>query len=297
MSKDRKIIIIVGPTASGKSALGVALAKKFGGEIISADSRQIYRGLEISSGAVNKKEAGGIPHHLLGVANPKKTFTVSEYKKLARKKMEEIWGRNKLPILVGGTGLYIRAAVDGLVIPEVKPNPKLRRELEKKSVSELSLILKKKDVRRWREIDRKNPRRLIRAIEIATALGKVPAIRMNPLAAEVLFLGIRKEGKMLESAIGKRVSKMIQEGLIAETKKLAEIGVPERKIREFGFEYSNTLDFIGGKIGSKPELIDRIVKSTLDYAKRQMTWFGKDERIIWVRNKQEAMREMKEFLA
>ena len=155
MSKNKKLIVIAGTTASGKSALGIALAKKFGGEIISADSRQIYRGLKIGSGAVSKKEVSDIPHYLLSVANPKKTFTVSQYKKLARKKMEEIWKRNKLPIIVGGTGLYIRAAVDGLVIPEVKPNPKLRRELEKKSVSELSLILKKKDVRRWREIDKK----------------------------------------------------------------------------------------------------------------------------------------------
>ncbi|MEK7169561.1 MAG: tRNA (adenosine(37)-N6)-dimethylallyltransferase MiaA [Patescibacteria group bacterium] len=296
MSKERKIIIIAGPTASGKSALGITLAKKFGGEIISADSRQIYKGLEIGSGAVNKKEAGGIPHYLINVTNPKKTFAVSEYKRLARKKMETIWKKKKLPILVGGTGLYIRAAVDGLVIPDVKPNPKLRRKLEKKSVSELSLILKKKDVRRWREIDQKNPRRLVRAIEIAMALGKVPAIKINPLAAEVLFLGIRKEGKMLESAVRKRVAKMVREGLVAETKKLAKAGVPERKIREFGFEYSNILAFIGGEIASKPELIDKIAKSTRDYAKRQMTWFKKDGRIIWVKNRKAALDSVRKFL-
>ncbi|MEK7505975.1 MAG: tRNA (adenosine(37)-N6)-dimethylallyltransferase MiaA [Patescibacteria group bacterium] len=292
----RKLIIVVGPTASGKSALAIAFARKYNGEVISADSRQVYKGLEIGSGAVSKKEARNIPHHLIGIINPKRTFTVSEYKRLARNKMEAIWKKGKLPILVGGTGLYIRAAVDGLVIPDVKPNPKLRRKLEKKSVSELSLILKKKDVRRWREIDQKNPRRLVRAIEIAMALGKVPAIKINPLAAEVLFLGIRKEGKMLESAVRKRVAKMVREGLVAETKKLAKAGVPERKIREFGFEYSNILAFIGGEIASKPELIDKIAKSTRDYAKRQMTWFRKDNRIIWIRNRQEAIIKINKFL-
>jgi tRNA dimethylallyltransferase len=292
----KKIVIVVGPTASGKSALGIALAKRFGGEVVSADSRQVYRGLEIGSGAISKKEANGIPHHLLGIVNPKKTFTVSEYRKMARKEIEAIWKREKLPILVGGTGLYIRAAVDGLVIPDVKPNPKLRKTLERMSVDELSNVLKKKDLRRWKEIDRKNPRRLIRAIEIATALGKVPALKMDPLAAEVLFLGVRKERKALESSVRKRVGNMVRGGLIAETKKLAKAGVSERKIREFGFEYSNALDFIEGKTGSKQELTDKIVKSTLDYSKRQMTWFGKDRRITWVKNGREALDSVRKFL-
>ncbi len=290
------MIVIVGPTASGKSSLAITLAKRFNGEIISADSRQVYRGLEIGSGAVTEKEMGNVPHHLIGFVNPKKVFTVAEYKRKARKEIKRIWKKNKIPILVGGTGLYIRAAVDGLVIPEVKPNLRLRKMLERKPISELSQILKKMDGRRWREIDKKNPRRLIRAIEIAAALGKVPELRMDPLKAGVLSLGISKNREDLRKAVRMRVRKMIRQGLIKETKKLIQAGVKEDKIREFGFEYSDTLDFITGKIGSKAELVESIVKNTLKYAKRQMTWFKREERIMWVKDQGKAMREIKKFM-
>ena len=227
---NKKLIVVVGPTASGKSALAIKLAKRFNGEIISADSRQIYRGLEIGSGMVTKKDMSGIPHHLLGIANPKKVFTVSHYKKLARKEMDNIWKINKLPIMVGGTGLYIRAAVDGLVIPEVKPNPKLRRELDRKTVLELSRTLKKMDIRRWREIDRKNPRRLIRAIEIATALGKVPKQKMNPIKSDILFLGVRKDKEEIKRLIYKRLISRLKHGMIAEVKGLHREGLPWKRL-------------------------------------------------------------------
>lgn len=296
MSNKKKLIVIVGPTASGKSSLAIKLAKKYNGEIISADSRQVYKGLKIGSGVVTKKEMAGIPHHLIGIANPKRVFTVSDYKKLARKELDKIWKRSKLPIIVGGTGLYIRAAVDGLVIPEVKPNPKLRENLEKKTTVRLSQMLEKIDLRRWKDIDKNNPRRLIRAIEIATVLGKVPKQKMNPIKADILFLGIKKDRDILELAIRKRVGKMIKNGLIAETAKLRRDGVSDKRIGEFGFEYSSAFDLINGKIISKSELLNRMTKFTLDYAKRQMTWFRRDNRIIWVRNKQEAMRKMKEFM-
>jgi len=296
MSNNKKIIVITGPTASGKSVLAIHLAKRYNGEIISADSRQIYKGLKIGSGAVTKKEMSGIPHHLIGIANPKKTFTVSDYKKLARKELGKIWKRNKLPIMVGGTGLYIRAVVDGLVIPEVKPNLKLRKELDNKTVAELSQTLKKMDLRRWKEIDRQNPRRLIRAIEIATILGKVPKLKTEPLEAETLFLGVKKEGKEFKSKVQRRVGEMIKAGLVTETQRLVKLGVPEKKMREFGFEYSSALDFIGGKMGSKFELSEKITKLTLDYAKRQMTWFKKDGRIQWVMSSKEALDSARKFL-
>jgi tRNA dimethylallyltransferase len=292
---NNKLIVIVGPTASGKSALAIDIARRFGGEIISADSRQIYRGLEIGSGKITKKEMAGVPHHLLGIADPKNIFTASQYQKMARQEFNKIWSNGKLPILVGGTGFYIRAAVDGIVIPEVKPNQKLRKKLEGRSTAELSEILEKKDRRRWEEIDRKNPRRLIRAIEIADALGKVPKLKSNPLKTEVLFLGITKTKTTLEKLIKRRVRKMIDTGLAQETQALIKKRVPKRKIREFGFEYADTLDFLEGKTNNK-ELARKITGDSLKYAKRQMTWFKKDKRIRWVGNRREALDSSRNFL-
>jgi tRNA dimethylallyltransferase len=164
-----KILVILGQTAVGKSNLAVRLAKKFNGEIISADSRQVYKGLDIGTGKITKKEMGDVPHFLLDVVSPKRKFSVSQYKKLADKAIKHILGKHKTPIIVGGTGFYIQAIVDNLVLPEVKPDLKLRKKLEKKSTEELVKILKKLDSERAREIDTKNPRRLIRAIEIARA--------------------------------------------------------------------------------------------------------------------------------
>ncbi|MGC9611222.1 MAG: tRNA (adenosine(37)-N6)-dimethylallyltransferase MiaA [Minisyncoccia bacterium] len=289
---NNKLIVIVGPTASGKSALAIGIARRFGGEIISADSRQIYKGLEIGSGKVTKKETLGVSHHLLGIISPKSTFTASQYQKIARLELKKMWDKGKLPILVGGTGFYIRAAVDGIVIPEVKPNIRLRKKLEDKSVLELSVILKKKDLRRWKEIDRRNPRRLIRSIEIAESLGKVPKLESNPLKADVLFIGITKNKSVLGKLIKRRVRKMIEKGLVGETQALIK-KIPDRKIREFGFEYADTLDFLEGKIRTKKELIKKITGDSLKYAKRQMTWFEKDKRIHWVKNEREALRFIK----
>src|SRR3989344_5362132 len=160
------LIVILGPTTSGKTDLSMKLAKRFGGEIVSADSRQVYHRLNIGSGKITNKEMQGIPHYLLGVASPKRKFTVAHYQKLAMSAIKKIQAKGKIPLLVGGSGLYIQSVVDGIVIPEVKPNWKLRQQLEKKSVEELFLMLKNLDPLRSRNIDHKNPRRLIRAIEI-----------------------------------------------------------------------------------------------------------------------------------
>ena len=180
------IIAILGKTATGKSDLAVLLAKKWDGEVISADSRQIYRGLDLGTGKITKREMKGIPHHLLDIADSKKQFSVSEYKNLADKTIGEIISRGKLPIICGGTGLYIDAVLKNIVVPEVPPNKKLRKELEKKTVPQLFVILKKLDSRRAKEIDANNPRRLIRAIEIATALGSIPLLEVSPPKFNVL---------------------------------------------------------------------------------------------------------------
>src|SRR3989344_8669425 len=185
MIPNSKVVVILGPTATGKSALAVKLAKKLarhkwggfnGAEIISADSRQIYKGLDIGTGKITEKEMAGVPHHLLDVVTPKRRFTVVEYQTLAREKIAEIFSRGHLPIICGGTGFYISALVDGTVLPDVPPNPKLRAHLKKETSETLFNMLLKLDPRRAKTIDPKNSRRLIRAIEIVKALGKVPPL-------------------------------------------------------------------------------------------------------------------------
>ncbi len=291
----KKLLVIVGPTASGKSALAVAVAKKLDGEIISADSRQIYRGLEIGSNYPTKTELKAIPHHLVGFVDPKKTFTVAEYQAKARRTIRSIWRRRKLPILVGGTGFYIQAVVDGIVMPEVPPDETLRRKLETRSTGELADILRQKDKKRWETIDRRNPRRLIRAIEIAKALGKVPALQLNPMPAEVVMIGIDPEKNILKKAVEKRSRAMIQRNFIREVEALLQDGIKEEKIRELGFEYQIALRYLKGEIKSKRELVDAITKMTLKYVKRQMTWFKRDQRIHWSRDKKEAFDYARKF--
>lgn len=312
----------MGPTASGKSDLAVAIAKKFSGkggsEIISADSRQIYKGLDIGTGKVpherhvtsDKKQEyfyKGIRHNLLDVANPKQTFTVAQYQKLARAAMEDIWRRGKLPILCGGTGLYIDAVVNGIVIPEVKPNKNLRKKLERKTTKELFTILQKLDAKRAANIDKQNPRRLIRAIEIAKSLGKVPTLKTKPLKAHVIKIGIKKDNAVLKKSIEKRLFRRLGDGMIEEVKKLQRDGLPWQRLEDLGLEYRYVSRFLRdqARIDAKltlsntekkrlaqtlkQEMIATLKKEIWHYAKRQITWFKKDKNIIWVKNKKEAL--------
>ena len=277
MESKRKIIVILGPTASGKSALAVKIAKKFNGEIISADSRQVYKRLDIGTGKITKKEMGGIPHHCISIVSPKKIFTVVDFKKCADKAIEEIFAKNKTPIIVGGTGLYIQAVVDNIVLPEVKPNWKLRKELEKKTTEEMFAMLKKLDPKRAKNIDAKNPRRLIRAIEIAKTLGKIPNLAVKPPSWEFLQIGVRLPNEILKKNIEKRIKKMLKDGLVAETKKLRNPpnggGLSWKRIYELGFEYKYPALFLQKKI-SKDEMLSKMLIENWQYAKRQMTWFS-----------------------
>jgi len=295
-----KLIVIVGPTASGKSELAVKVAKRFNGEVISADSRQVYKGMDIGTGKITKKETHGIPHHLLDVASPKKIFTVTQCRKLALKAIDKILKRGKLPILCGGTGFYIQAVVDGLVIPEVPPDWKLRKKLEKKSVEELYQILKKLDPRRAKTIDKKNPRRLIRAIEIVKKTGKsVPALEMQPLSYPILIIGIKKSPDELKKLIEKRLAKRLKQGMISEVKKLHNSGVSWKRLEDFGLEYRWLSRYLRTPDVRKLETIGLLIgllqKDIEHFAKRQMTWFKKDKRIRWVKNYQEAEELIKKF--
>ncbi|MEK7669342.1 MAG: tRNA (adenosine(37)-N6)-dimethylallyltransferase MiaA [Patescibacteria group bacterium] len=286
-NKKTKIIVIVGPTSSGKSDIAVALAKKFKGEIISADSRQVYKGLDIGTGKITKKEMRGVPHHLLDVCSPKKRFTASDFNKLAQKAIKEIIARKKIPIICGGTGFYIDALLGDKQIPEVPPNPKLRKILEKKTVEELFKILKKLDLVRASNIDVKNPRRLVRAIEICEAIGKVPKLQIQNSKSEIrnkfkiIKIGIKISNEELKKRINKRIDKWFKMGLLKEVKNLHKNGLSWKRMGEIGLEYKIVASYLQNKI-SKEEMILRMQTETYQYAKRQMTWFKRDKNIVWI---------------
>jgi len=288
--------VILGHTASGKSALAVKIAKKINGEIISADSRQVYKGLDIGSGKITKKEMGGIPHYCLDIVSPKKIFTVVDFKKCAEKAIEKIFAKNKIPIIVGGTGLYIQAIVDNIILPEVKPNWKMRKELEKKTTEEMFKMLKKLDPERARNIDAKNPRRLIRAIEIAKKLGKTPKLKsMSRRDLDIRQIGIKLPDEILKKNIEKRIKKMLKGGLVDEIKKLRKSGLSWKRIYELGFEYKYPALFLQGEI-SKDEMLSKMLIENRQYAKRQMTWFKRDKRINWISKEKQAEKLIKKFL-
>ena len=178
----KKVIVVVGPTASGKSSYAVKLARSIGGEGVSADSRQVYKGLDVGTGKITRKEMRGVPHHLLDVVSPKKVFTAHDFVERGQAAIESILNRGKTPIICGGTGFYIDALLGRMPLPNVPPNPALRARLEKKSASQLFAMLQKIDSRRAKNIDRHNPVRLVRAIEIAKALGKVPTAKEQGVA-------------------------------------------------------------------------------------------------------------------
>lgn len=275
----RKIIIVLGQTATGKSDLAVDIAKMFNGEIVSADSRQVYKELNIGSGKITKKEMRGIPHYLLDVANPKRKFSVAQYKKLADKKIKEIHKKNKLPIIVGGSGFYIQSIVSGFILPEVKPNYTLREKLEKKSVKKLFEILKKLDKQRANKIEKDNPRRLIRAIEIIKTLGKVPKLKTNPKYT-TLQIGLRLSEKTLKEKIHKRLFARIKKGMVVEIKKLHLQKLSWKRIESFGLEYRLIALYLQNKI-SKKEMLSKLETEIWHFAKKQMRWFKKDKEIKW----------------
>ncbi|HVS79539.1 MAG TPA: tRNA (adenosine(37)-N6)-dimethylallyltransferase MiaA [Candidatus Paceibacterota bacterium] len=273
------IIAIVGPTAAGKSDIAVRIAKAIGGEVVSADSRQIYKGLDIGSGKITPRETRGVPHYMLDVADPKRTFTVAQYQKQALKEIARILKRGKIPVLVGGTGLYIQAIIDGVTFPEVKPNAKLRKKLEGKSAAELAAILKKLDKKRYLEIDIHNPRRLVRAIEIAKALGSVPPIKKTSDFTPLL-IGIRLDDEILKKKIHARLLKRMKVGMVAEAKRLHAEGLSYKRMDSLGLEYRYLAAFLQKKL-SKEEMIEQLSNAIWHYAKRQITWFKKDKRIKW----------------
>lgn len=268
-----KIIVIVGPTASGKSDLAVKIAKERNGEIISADSRQVYKGLDIGSGKITKREMRGVPHFLLDVANPRKTFTVADFKKLGAQAIDDILSRGKLPIIVGGTGFYIDTLVYDLDLPEVPPNKILREKLEKQPTEKLFEELQKLDPERAEEIDAKNKVRLIRAIEIAKAIGKTPKNKKSS-KFDIEWIIVDWPDEVLKERIHARLLKRISAGMINEAKKLHISGLSYKRMEELGLEYRYMAKFLKGEI-TREEMLRELETKIWQYAKRQRTWFKK----------------------
>jgi len=304
------LIVILGPTASGKTALSIKLAKKFSGEVVSSDSRQVYKGMDIGSGKITKKEMRGVPHYLLDVANPKKRFTVSQYQKLALKSIKKIHQSSKIPFLVGGSPFYINSVVDGTVIPEVKPNWKLRRKLEKLTVKQMFEKLEKIDPVRAKTIDQHNPRRLLRALEIVlTTKRPVPQFSAQGGPASgwnTLKIGIKKSPVELKTAIHKRLLKRLKnDKMINEIKNLRKT-LSWKRLEEFGLEYRATAQYLQNKI-TWQEMIDKIKTDSWHLVKKQMTWFSRPKgypggsafggrKIHWVKNYKQAEKLVLKFL-
>ena len=299
-----KVIAIVGPTASGKTSLSIALAKelrKLGlrPEIISADSRQVYRGLDIGTGKVTKKEMTGIPHHLLDAVSPKKQFTVDDFTKHAHKVLQHI----ETPIIVGGTGMYVDALLGRMTFPNVPPNKKLRERLEKKPAAELFALLQKKDPARAHTIDKHNKRRLVRALEIAAALGASPAggpQLSNQGPYEVLWLGVKLPEEKLHENIHTRLAARLKQGMVAEAKNLHAQGLSWARMRELGLEYRWLADFLHAPVGkkiSRQEFEAGLERDIVHYAKRQITWFKRNKDIQWVASPTDALYLAQEFFS
>lgn len=285
-----KVVVIVGPTASGKTALSIELAKKINGEVISSDSMQIYKDMDIGTAKVTKEEAQGIKHYLVDCVSPDERYTVSDFKKDAENAIEEILAKGKTPIVVGGTGLYVNSLIYGIEYQDMKFDEKYREELMSKAESESGL----KEI--WEEANRIDPeamkkispndkKRIVRVLEIFKATGKTKTeqeilSRQNGVKYDYKVFGITMERGKLYSRINLRVDLMIKNGLEEEVRNLVN------KYTKFptamqGLGYKEVVEYFDG-ILTYEEMIDKIKQESRRYAKRQLTWFRKNKETIWL---------------
>lgn len=276
----QKILVVVGPTAAGKSALAVTLARRLNGEIISADSRQVYRGLDIGTGKITKREMRGIRHHVLDVASPEKTFTAHDFVKKGRMAMTAGAKRGTLSIVAGGTGFYIDALLGRIILPDVPADKQLRSRLKKKSAPELFAMLKKRDPRRASMIDRHNKVRVIRALEIAQTLGRVPQNTENRSRYDVLWVGIALPKKELGKSITARLLACMRRGMVAEARRLHKEGLSYKRMESLGLEYRSLARFLQGKI-TRADMLIQLDRDIRRYARRQMTYWRRNKNIEW----------------
>jgi tRNA dimethylallyltransferase len=295
------LIVILGPTASGKSGLGIALAQRFSGEIVSADSRQVYRGLDIGTAKVTPEEQALVRHHLLDVADPHEIYTVAQFQRDAIAAINDILARGLQPFLVGGSPHYIQAVVDHLDIPQVPPQPELRAQLEERPLAELLTLLEELDPKSAATIDRNNPRRVLRALEVCITSGK-PFSEQRGMATQLyrsLLLGIHWPRQVLYTRIDARVEERMQQGMVQEVQGLLERGVTHERLEALGLEYRFVSRWLRGEFESEAQMVERLKYAIHDFTRRQLTWFRKDQRIVWVeggeRTELEAERIVKEF--
>jgi tRNA dimethylallyltransferase len=277
-----KIIVVLGPTASGKSDLAVRLALEHNGEVVSADSRQVYKGLDIGSGKITLEEMKGVPHHLLDVISPKKIFTASDYAKLARKSISNILDRGKIPIVCGGTGFYIDALLYNDTVAPVPPNHEIRKKIDKLSTEELAKKLSELDPDRFASIDTQNRVRLIRALEIVLSTGKpVPKLKQSP-RYDAEKIGIMWPMEKLDERIETRLDNRLKGGMVNEVEALHDKGVSWKRLYDLGLEYRYISLYLRGKL-SYDEMRNNLLTAIKQYARRQMTWVKRDKEISWIK--------------
>ena len=310
MKKLSKLIVILGPTASGKTEMAVKLAKRFGGEIVNADSRAIYREMKVATARPSLRE-GGVRHHLVNFVRPDKDFSLAEYKKMAVDKINDILRRGKRAFLVGGTWLYIRAVVDNLEIPNVAPNKAFRKKLEKLSAKILWARLTKTDPEAAKKIHMNDMRRVIRALEVIHFSGRKISEqqRQGTSLYDILKIGIRRDLDEIEERSRKRIKKEMGEKLIRETRKLLKKYSYYSPIRTNGrivkhemalpamssLGYKEMGEYLRGNL-TKAEAYELLAKNTRRFARYQINTFRQDKKIKWVKDVKDAEKKIKKFL-
>ncbi len=290
------VLCIVGPTSSGKTTFGLVLAKAFNGEIVNADARQLYRGFDIGTGKPSLRERGDVPHYLFD-EDPTHQITVSEWRDKALTCIREIAGRSRLPILVGGTGLYLQTLIDNLSIPEVAPQAALREELSRLSLTELVDRLRATDPEAAKIVDLKNPRRVMRALEVALMTGHsfVESRKKGLPLVEALQIGIARSREELYARAEMAVDEMLARGWMEEVRGLLAQGLSKECAAMSAIGYRELGDVLQGS-STLVEVMPVINQATRNYIKRQITWFKRDERIRWIRDQREAVEMVRDWI-
>ena len=272
-----KLIVIAGTNASGKSGLGVELASRYGGEVVSADSRQVFRGLDLGSGKIMPQEMRGVPHHLIDVCQPGDFFSMADFQRLAYAAIDGIQARGKLPFLVGGTGLYVDAVAEGYELSDRAPDLALRAELETHTTPELYQMLQEKLP--GTEIDPRNRNRVMRALERLAADDYHPGKRQPRY--EVLKLGVSWDRETLKQRIDERLERRLRDGMVQEVQGLLDAGVSRAFLMKLGLEYRYLTRYLDGEL-TYEQMVLELGNAIKKFAKRQVTWFKKDPAIHWL---------------
>jgi tRNA dimethylallyltransferase len=278
----RNLVVLLGTNASGKSELGIRLASQLGGEVVSADSRQVYRGLDLGSGKISPAQALLVKHHLIDAADLSDSFSLAQYQRAAYCAIDSISAAGKRPLLVGGTGLYISAIVEGYELVDVPANDPLRAELEDLPLPQLVERLAKSDPEAARRVDQSNRRRLIRAIEIAAGGRSHASAHQRSPRYHCLQLGLTWPREILEERIEKRLRDRLANGMIDEVAGLRARGVPDTRLDKLGLEYRYITRYLRGELGDLDDLRRELGIAIRQFAKGQLTWFKRDRRILWL---------------